>query len=107
MHTFLVHSNFYVCKESKALLVYHAARTQPFPVWDLRKWWVEAMDVVGRRAGVATQKLATVFTHSAKLHVVILFLTSRLLLILFLIFSLPLDSLFLLRNNIGIYMLGS
>lgn len=78
---------------------HHAARTQPLPVGYLGERRVEAVDVVGRRAGVTTQQLSSIFTHSAKLHVVILFLAYCLFLFLLLIFGLPLDPLFLLRDT--------
>lgn len=78
---------------------HHASRTQPLPVGDLWQRRVEAVDVVGRWACVATQQLSSILTHSAKLHVVILFLTCNLLLFVLLIFRLPLDSLFLLNTH--------
>ncbi len=78
---------------------HHAAWTQPLPVRNLREGWVEAVDVVWGWAGVTTQQLASIFTHSAKLHVVILFLPWSLFLLLVLIFGLPLDTLFLLSDT--------
>jgi len=80
---------------------HHAARTQPLPVGDLGQRRVEAVDVVGGRAGVAAQQLPSVFTHPAELQVVVLFLAYRLLLFLLLILSLPLDPLFLLEGRRG------
>lgn len=82
-----------------AAWAHHAARTQPLPVGYLGQRWVEAVDVVGRWAGVTTQQLSSIFTHSAKLHVVILFLACWLFLLLLLVFGLPLDTLFLLRDR--------
>lgn len=78
------------------LSAHHAARTQPLPVGYLREGWVEAMDVVRRWAGVTAQQLSSIFTHPAKLHVVILFLPCPLLLFIYFTFSLPLNSLFFL-----------
>ena len=78
---------------------HHAARTQPLPVGYLGEGRVEAVDVVGGWAGVAAQQLSSVFTHSAKLHVVILLLARRLLLLLLLVLGLPLDALLFLRDT--------
>lgn len=77
---------------------HHAPWTQPLAIGDLRKRRVEAVNVVGGRAGVTAQQLSTIFTHSAELHVVVLFLT-YLLLLLFLTLGLPLDPLFFLRKT--------
>lgn len=83
-----------------ALLFYcrahHAARAQPLPVGYLGQRRVQAVDVVGGRAGVAAQQLPSVFTHSAELHVVVLLLAHCLLFLLVLVFGLPLDTLLLL-----------
>lgn len=76
---------------------HHASWTQPLAVGYLRKRRVEAVNVVGGRAGVTAQQLSTIFTNSAKLHVVILFLTYLLFLLLTL--GLPLDPLFFLRKT--------
>jgi len=51
-----------------------AAGADPLSVGDLGERRVEAVDVVGRRAGVTTQKLSSIFTNSAELHVVIVLL---------------------------------
>lgn len=78
---------------------HHAAWTQPLPVGYLGERWVEAVDVVGGWAGVTAQQLSSIFAHSAKLHVVILFLAWCLLFLLLLVFGLPLDTLLLLRDT--------
>lgn len=75
---------------------HHAARTQPLPVRYLGQRRVQAVDVVGGRAGVTAQQLPSVFTHSAELHVVVLLLACCLFLLLILVFGLPLDPLLLL-----------
>lgn len=73
------------------------ARAEPFTIRDLGQRWVEAVQVVGGRTGIATQKLATVLAHAAELHVVILLLlAAALLLFLVIVLRLPLDSLLLL-----------
>ena len=76
---------------------HHASWTQPLAVGYLRKRRVKAVDVVGGRAGVTAQQLPTIFTHSAELHVIVLFLTDLLFLPLFTL-GLPLDPLFFLRK---------
>lgn len=53
--------------------------------------------MVGGGAGVTAQQLPSIFTHSAELQVVILFLNRNLLLIIVIIFGLPLDALLLLN----------
>lgn len=56
------------------------------------------MDMIGGGAGVTAQQLPSIFTHSAELQVVILFLNRNLLLlIIIIIFGLPLDALLLLN----------
>lgn len=73
------------------------AWAEPFTVRDLRQRRVEAVQVVGRRAGVTAQELAAVLAHAAELHVVILLLlAAALLLFLVVILRLPLDPLLLL-----------
>lgn len=74
------------------------ARAEPFTIRDLGQRWVEAVQVVGGRTGIAAQKLATVLAHAAELHVVILLLlpAAALLLFLVIVLRLPLDSLLLL-----------
>lgn len=92
---------WYSCPEA-----HHASWTQPLPVGYLRKRRVETVNVVGRWAGVTAQQLATIFTNSAKLHVVILFLTCCLLFLLLLTFGLPLDTLFFLRKTNQMYKIA-
>lgn len=53
--------------------------------------------MIGGGAGVTAQQLPSIFTHSAELQVVILFLNRNLLLIIVIIFGLPLDALLLLN----------
>lgn len=85
-------------EDRSACAAHHAARTQPLPVGNLGQRRVQAVDVVGGRAGVAAQQLPSVFTHPAELHVVVLLLAGRLFLLLILVFGLPLDPLLLLRG---------
>lgn len=98
------------------MVAHRAPGTQPFPIGNLRQRWVETVDMVGGSAGVAAQQLASVFTHPAELHVVIvLFLRTGgnpkadlryhsilavlLKILKFLILCFPLDSFFFLRDK--------
>lgn len=53
--------------------------------------------MVGGGAGVTAQQLPSVFTHSAELQVVVLFLNRNLFFLIVIIFGLPLDALLLLN----------
>lgn len=79
------------------LVTHHAAWAQPLPIGYLRQWRVEAVDMVGGGAGVTAQQLPSVFTHSAELQVVVLFLNRNLFFLIVIIFGLPLDALLLLN----------
>jgi hypothetical protein len=81
------------------LVIHHAAWAQPLPIGYLRQGRVEAVDMIGGGAGVTAQQLPSIFTHSAELQVVILFLNRNLLLLILIIiiFGLPLDALLLLN----------
>lgn len=76
------------------------ARAEPFTVWDLGQRRVEAMQVVGGRAGVAAEQFAAVFAHAAELHVVVLLLlAAALLLVVLVVLRLPLDPLLFLEGQ--------
>lgn len=55
-------------------LTYCTAGTEPFAIGNLRKWWVQAVDVVGRGTGVTAQQFSTVLANSAELHVMVILL---------------------------------
>lgn len=75
------------------------ARAEPFTVWYFWQRRVQAVEVVGGRAGVAAQQLPSVLTDPAELHVVILLLLAAFLFILLLLLRLPLDALLLLGKH--------
>lgn len=86
----------------RLLETHRAAGADPLSVGDLWEWRVEAVDVVGRGAGVATEELSSVFTHPAELHVMVVLLHLSSLAVVLLTFwallpGLPLDALFLLE----------
>lgn len=53
---------------------YRTAWTMPVTIGNILNSWFETVGVIGRGTAVATEKLAPVFTHAAKLHVFIFFL---------------------------------
>ena len=76
------------------------ARAEPFTVWDLGQRRVEAVQVVGRGAGVAAEQLAAVLAHAAELHVVVLLLlAAALVLVVVVVLRLPLDPFLLLEEG--------
>lgn len=79
------------------------ARAEPFTVWDLGQRRVEAVQVVGRGAGVAAEQLAAVLAHAAELHVVVLLLlAAALVLVVVVVLRLPLDPFLLLEWGEGV-----
>ena len=80
---------------------YRATRTKPFPVGYFWHRGVQAMQVIGRGAGVTTKELPTVLADPTELHVVIFFLTHVIFLFLLLLLRLPLDAFLLLEPQKG------
>lgn len=93
-------------------MTHSAAWTEPLSVGDLRQWGVQAVNVIGWRAGVTAQQLSSIFTHATELHVIIFFFLSsqpclhipdivtlffKVLKVFFLCF--PLDPFFLLKKK--------